>query len=100
MNDNATAVKVGTGAVDSFLVAPDGTQITTVVPNSATNGRITVETPYGTAISPGDDFYGTFHVVPTVTNFSPMIGTPGTTVTVNGTGLRSVGADGYLFRRW
>src|SRR5262249_44057854 len=93
--DAATSVKVGAGAVDSFVVSPDGTQIKTTVPNTATNGRITVETPYGTAASPGNDFSGTFHVVPTVTSLSPMIGTPGTTVTVNGTGLRAVSAVSF-----
>ncbi|HEU5132941.1 MAG TPA: IPT/TIG domain-containing protein, partial [Pyrinomonadaceae bacterium] len=60
------------------------TQIVTSVPAGATTGPITVNTPLGLATS-STSFTVTASAVPTITGFTPNIGTPGTSVTINGT---------------
>jgi len=88
----ATAVRFN-GVNASFSInAP--TQIAATVPASATSGFITIASPAGTGTSPR-----TFIVTlnPVVTEFSPAIGTPGTTVVIDGsnfTGATAVRFNG------
>jgi len=82
---NVSSVKFNTTAA-TFVIDNSG-QITTSVPTGATNGKITVTSPYGSAISI-DTFTITLGTAaPVVTGFSPNSGAPGSTVVVNGTGF-------------
>jgi uncharacterized repeat protein (TIGR01451 family) len=66
----------------SFNFNAAGDQINARVPAGATNGFISVTTPYGTSNSPTK-----FTVVgagPFITGFTPSIGNPGTTVFIDG----------------
>ncbi len=68
------------------------TQIVTTVPTGATTGPITVNTPMGLATS-STPFTVTASAVPTITGFTPNIGTPGTSVTINGTNFEPATAN-------
>lgn len=61
-------------------------QITTVVPANASTGKITITVNGQTATSPTD-----FIVIlpPSITSFSPLVGTPGSTVTITGTNFNT-----------
>jgi len=60
------------------------TQLVTSVPAGATTGPISVSTPSGSATS-STPFTVTTSGLPTITGFTPTIGTPGTAVTISGT---------------
>jgi hypothetical protein len=73
------------GTAASFtIVSP--TQITTTVPNGATDGPVTVTAPGGLTQQAGS-----FTVQPTITGFSPLTAAAGATVTISGSAL--LGAD-------
>jgi hypothetical protein len=77
-----TSVSFNATQATTFSVDSD-TQITTVVPNGATNGRITVTNPGGTGKSASS-----FKViVPAITALTPDTGPVGTTVTISGAGF-------------
>jgi len=76
----ATAVSFNGGNA-SFTVN-SATQITATVPVDATQGKITVTTPAGSAASGPQ-----FKPLPVITSFSPTSGAPGITVTISGTNL-------------
>ena len=63
------------------------TSLRAVVPLGATTGRITIANEAGTVTSASD-----FHVLPTVTDFTPAAGEAGTIVTINGNALNEVSA--------
>jgi IPT/TIG domain-containing protein len=70
----------------------NASRITAQVPNGATDGRIRVTTPQGTATS-SSSFNVTSSGGPTITSFNPTSGPVGTSVTINGsnfTGATSV----------
>lgn len=75
----ASAVKFN-GTVSQFQVI-SATQINATIPPGATTGKITVTTPGGTTTSTG-----TFTVLlpPTISMFSPSVGTVGTYVYITG----------------
>ncbi len=77
----ATSVRFNATAVASFTV-DSATQITAVVGNGSTTGRITVTTPAGTATS-ATSF--TITNAPTISSFNPASGAAGTSVTITGT---------------
>jgi len=77
----ATVVRFNTTAAASFTVDSD-TQITAVVANSTTAGKITVTTLNGTATSLTNF---TITNSPTISSFNPSSGAPGTSVTITGT---------------
>jgi uncharacterized repeat protein (TIGR01451 family) len=77
---NLLQVKFGNGNATVFS-APASSQITAQVPNTATTGKITVQTTGGIAVST-NDFSATS--VPVITNFSPTFGVAGTTVLIEG----------------
>src|SRR5262249_39406578 len=79
---NTTAVKFNGKPSTSFNFNAAGTQINARVPAGATNGFISVTTPYGTSNS-----LTSFTVIgagPFITGFTPSVGTPGTTVFIDG----------------
>jgi hypothetical protein len=82
-----TVVRFNGTAVSSFVVVNDG-KITTTVPTGATTGKISVTNPQGT------DTSGTSFTVtgPKITSFSPTTGSPGTVVTIFGSGFTGVNA--------
>ena len=76
---NATAVSFGGIPAASFTVIADN-QINAVVP-SGNDGPVSVTTPGGTASLAG------FVSVPTINSFTPLKGTQGTVMQINGTSL-------------
>lgn len=79
---NLVSVKFGGKNSTSFVANANGSQINARVPAGATNGPITVTTTYGTSNS-----VSSFTVIgegPYITGFSPLRGTPGTTVSIEG----------------
>ena len=82
---NAFAVKFGTLNAASFVV-DSNSQITAVAPNGVLTGQITVTAPGGTYITSTN-----FTVVPTLSNFTPAFGPPGTPVTISGANLNAGG---------
>jgi YD repeat-containing protein len=73
---NGTAATV-TSATGNVLVV--------VVPNGATTGAISITTPSGTTTSASAFVITTINLAPTITSFTPIVGTAGTGVTVTGT---------------
>jgi len=72
----------GIGANTSAVNASVTTSLAAIVPKGATTGRITVTNEAGTVTSASD-----FHVLPSVTGFTPVAGPPGTEVTMTGNAL-------------
>jgi N-acetylglucosamine-6-sulfatase len=100
----ATAVRFGSTPASFTVVS--STTVTATVPAGASSGKISVQTPGGTATSAG-----TFTVTgggsgPSVSGFSPTSGPPGTSVAITGTHFTgatdvrfsgtSVGAGNYI----
>jgi YD repeat-containing protein len=72
------------------VTASTATSITTSVPAGATSGTIALTTPLGSATSSSPFVVGTAALPPTITGFTPSIGTSGTSLTVNGTNFDTV----------
>jgi len=72
------------------------TSIITTVPAGATTGTITVTSPAGSVTSKQSFTVGVPNT-PTVTTFTPTIGTPGTAVTVDGTNFQTTGGNTLRF---
>jgi RHS repeat-associated protein len=66
------------------VTAATSTRLEVTVPAGATTGPITVTAPGGSATS-SDPFTVAAPATPTITGFSPTIGTPGTAITITGT---------------
>lgn len=80
----AGATSVTLNGTAATIAANTDTSITVTIPEGATSGTIAVTTAGGTAVSSS-----AFTVIPapTITAVSPLLGTPGTTVTITGTAL-------------
>ena len=72
------------------------TQLTVTVPAGATTGTISVTAPGGSANSATPFTVTGTSGAPTITGFTPTIGTPGTAVTVNGTNFEPHPTDNRL----
>lgn len=90
---NVQAVRFN-GVIAAFS-APAHTQISATVPATATTGRITVQTPAGTATS-SNNFFVTR--APIITNFFPTFGTVGTPVTIEGVNFNNLTGIGFAGR--
>ncbi len=77
------------------VASSTATQIVATVPSGATTGPIAVSAPAGSATS-SEVFTVVSSVAPTVTSFTPAIGTPGTAVTVTGTNFEPVTTNNRL----
>lgn len=96
---NLLQVKFGNGNATVFS-APASSLITAQVPNTATPGKITVQTAGGIAVSTNDF---TVTLRPVITNFSPTFGVAGTSVLIEGinfAGVTGVGFNGRPVSGW
>ena len=64
------------------------TSLTTVVPAGASTGKISVSNPNGSATTATDFVVGA-QLAPTITSFTPSMGSVGTNVTISGTNFQS-----------
>jgi YD repeat-containing protein len=72
------------------------TQLVVTVPSGATTGTIGVTSPGGSATSGSAFTVGTGTGTPTITSFTPTIGTTNTSVTVSGTNFQTTAANDLL----
>ncbi|MBI5216521.1 MAG: IPT/TIG domain-containing protein [Ignavibacteriae bacterium] len=82
---NFTGASVQFNGVAASATVVSSSQITAVVPSTATTGYITVTTSLGSSNSST-----TFTVLPSITSFSPTSGTTGSTVVISGSGFSGV----------
>lgn len=85
----ATGVSFNVTSAADFTVDSD-TQITATVPVGATTGPISVTAPGGTGASLEDFLVVPSPAAPKITSFSPAAATPGSTVTIIGSGFTDV----------
>ena len=78
--------------VSATVTSSSATQIVTSVPSSATTGVIAVTSPGGSASS-ATSFTVSTSNAPTISSFSPTIGTPTTAVTISGTNFETTAAN-------
>jgi len=76
--------------------AASTTQLTVTVPAGATTGTISVTAPGGSSTSATSFTITGTSGTPTISGFTPAIGTPGTAVTVNGTNFEPHPTDNRL----
>lgn len=74
------------GANATSFTVDSATQITAVVPNSPTTGKIEVTTPGGSVIST-NNFTAVNPDIPTIASFSPTTGWTGDSVVITGSGF-------------
>ena len=86
----ATSVTFFNNVEASFTPDSD-TQVTAIVPAAATDGKIKVTTPGGTATS-ADPFDVTASGLPTITSFAPPSGPVGSLVLITGTNFTGASA--------
>ncbi|HEY0762426.1 MAG TPA: RHS repeat-associated core domain-containing protein [Pyrinomonadaceae bacterium] len=79
--------KTGGGQTFGSVTQATHTVVTVVVPADAATGSLTVETEGGTAAAP-TDFVVNQSPAPTIADFNPKRGTPGTQVTLTGSNLK------------
>ncbi len=72
------------------------TQLTVTVPAGATTGTLSVTAPGGSSTSATLFTVAGTNGTPTISGFTPTIGTPGTAVTVNGTNFEPHATDNRL----
>jgi arylsulfatase A-like enzyme len=80
-----SALSVKFNGQTASILSNTQTVITTIVPQGAMTGPITVTTANGTATSSSD--FTVTSITPTISNFTPASGSPGTGVTINGSNL-------------
>lgn len=82
---------VAFNGVAATVAASSTNLIVTSVPSGATTGVVTVTSPIGSAASTESFTVTTSSLgAPTITGFTPTIGTPGTAVTINGTNFDAI----------
>jgi uncharacterized repeat protein (TIGR01451 family) len=86
---NASAVNFNGIPATAFVVT-NNTTIGAIAPIGVTSGLITITTPFGTTNSAG-----LFFVAPTITDFTPTHGVPGTRVTIIGTSFTNASAVAF-----
>jgi hypothetical protein len=84
----------GVPVLPNNLIVNSDTQITVTVPLGAMTGPITVVAPGGT-IASASPFTVTASPAPTITGFTPSLGTSGSTIIITGTNF--LGASAVLF---
>ncbi len=86
----ATAVLFN-GTPAAGYVIPDNSHLQAVTPAGCNSGQIRVTTPGGSAFS------ADYKLLPTITNFSPVVGAVGTSVTIRGLNFTDGGAPRCWF---
>jgi hypothetical protein len=71
------------GVPSATVNVTSATQLTAVVPSTASSGPIKVTSSGGSSATSSTSFV----VIPSITSFSPTSGTPGTSVIINGSGF-------------
>ncbi len=79
------------------VTAATATQLTATVPAGATTGAVSVTAPSGSATSTTSFTVTASAGVPTITSFTPVIGVPGTAVTITGTNFDVAANDKTRF---
>jgi RHS repeat-associated protein len=79
--------KSGGGTTFGSVTQATHTVVTVIVPADAASGPLTVATEGGSATAPTDFVVNNFPA-PVITDFNPKRGTPGTQVTLTGSGLK------------
>jgi YD repeat-containing protein len=79
------------------IVSASATQLVVTVPAGATTGPISVTSPAGSASSGSNFRISTGSGVPTITSFTPNMGTPGTAVSITGTNFDILANDKATF---
>ena len=74
--------------VTATITSATATTIVATVPSSASTGPITITSPNGSATS-GSPFIVAASKVPSISGFTPNIGSPGTSVTITGSNFES-----------
>jgi hypothetical protein len=92
-SDSAGLVKFNATTATSTL-ATSATTITAIVPNGATTGKVSVDTPVGAAATSTADFV-VAATCATITSFTPTSGPVGTIVTITGTGFTGATAVSF-----
>jgi large repetitive protein len=92
-NTTATNNTVKFNGTTAVVSAATATSLTVAVPTGATTGVITVTNTNGTATSVSSFVVGVTTLAPTITSFTPNIGTQGTVVTVAGTNFQLAPED-------
>ncbi len=77
--------------IDATVTTATTTQLTAIVPSTATTGKITVTVNGNTATSTTD-----FVVLPSIISFTPAAGIVGTTVTITGTTFSATISDNIV----
>ena len=79
--------------VAATVTGATATQLVATVPSGATTGTIAVTTPSGSATSGGPFTVTSSSNAPTITSFTPTIGTAGTPVTITGTNFQTIATN-------
>jgi RHS repeat-associated protein len=82
-SSTASQNSVSFNGVAATITSASATKLVVTVPAGATTGPISVTTPAGSATS-ASSFTVAASKQPSISGFSPTIGTPGTSVTING----------------
>jgi YD repeat-containing protein len=93
----ASQDSVAFNGVSATVISATATQITTTVPSAATTGPIAVTTPAGSVSSSTNFTVGNASGAPTITGFTPPMGTTGTAVSISGTNFDVVTNDKVTF---
>ena len=96
-NPTASQNTVQFNGVAATVVSATATQLVVTVPATATTGPITVTTPSGSISSTSNFTVATNSGAPTITSFTPAMGTPGTAVSVTGTNFDVQANDKITF---
>lgn len=91
--NNTTAVSFGGVAADSFHVLVDTAYYLEAFVGSGASGSISVTNPSGTATKSGFTFIAP--TLPLITEFAPITGVAGTTVTIRGNNLNNATAVSF-----
>ena len=86
--DNAVTI----GGVAATVQSATANQLVLTIPNGATTSPLVLVTPLGSSTS-ADSFIVESSSPPTITGFSPTVGTAATAVTVTGTNFQNVTAN-------
>jgi YD repeat-containing protein len=83
--------------VTASIVSASATRLVVTVPAGATTGPISVSTPAGSVSSSSNFTVTAGSGVPSITSFTPNMGTPGTAVSITGTNFDILANDKVTF---